>query len=149
MPRGHESSEPRRPSATENHCGRVVGDRFRLEAVVHSTPTASLYRARDLRGGSVVAVKLIHSELDEGRTERAQREGRILAQLRHPHIAEFIDCNRTPEGLFYVATAFIDGHSLDHWCAADRPGLPTHTVWQIGVQVAEALICAHAAGVIH
>lgn len=150
MAHGLEPSEPRRPERVgENDCGRVVGDRFRLDVCMYTTATSSLFRAHDLHSGATVAVKLLHPELDEARTERAQREGRILARLRHANIAEFIDCNRTPEGLFYIATAFIDGQPLVHWCSPEGPKLQTETVWRIGLQVAEALICAHAAGVIH
>lgn len=106
-----------------------------------------MYRAHDLRGGGTIAVKVLHPELDAASEERFYREGRILARLRHPHIAEFIDCDKTPHG-YYIATAFIDGAPLDQWCGAAKRLMPVD-VWRIGVQVAGAIMQAHAAGVIH
>jgi len=139
-------SRPREPRL--DLTGRVLGDRFRLEARLFDTETASMYRAHDLRGGGAIAVKVLHPELDAAREERFHREGRILAKLRHPHIAEFIDCNKTPHGYYYIATAFIDGEPLDEWCGSEKRLRPEE-VWRIGVQVAEALMQAHAVGVIH
>src|SRR5207237_4693557 len=47
-----------------------------------------------------------------------------------------------------IATELIDGTTLREHLAQKEP-LPLNTILKIGVQVAEALSAAHAAGIIH
>jgi serine/threonine protein kinase len=48
-----------------------------------------VYRARDLRLGRDVAIKVLRADLapDPERVDRFERETRMLASLNHPHIA--------------------------------------------------------------
>ncbi|MCY1060596.1 serine/threonine-protein kinase [Nannocystis sp. SCPEA4] len=131
----------------ENFTGRTLAARFRLDERIVYTKTSSLYRGRDLHGRAAVAVKILRPELDGGREERFRREGQILANIRHANIADFIDCGRTEDGLCYLVTAFVDGLSLAEYIDAEP--LPLAEVWQVGLQLADALDCAHERGVIH
>jgi len=131
----------------ENFTGRTLAGRFRLGERVVYTRTSSLYRGRDLRGRADVAVKILRPELDGGREERFRREGQILANIRHANIADFIDCGTTEDGLCYLVTAFVDGRSLAE--CIDAEPLSLEEVWQVGLQLAAALACAHDRGVIH
>jgi len=43
--------------------GRLIGGRYRLEAVVGRGGMATIFRARDERAGTTVAVKLLRPEI--------------------------------------------------------------------------------------
>lgn len=136
------------PEPPEELSGKTLATRFRLDARLLYTASSSLYRGHDLHGRADVAVKVLRPELDAGSEERFRREGRILAKIRHANIADFIDCGCTEDGLCYLVTALVDGRSLSEWCADTEP-LALFDVWRIGLQLADALICAHSHGVIH
>jgi len=51
-----------------------------------------------------------------GGTERFKREGRILGQLAHPHIAELIDAGVTPNGEPYLVLEHVEGEHIDEYC---------------------------------
>lgn len=142
------TDQPRRPEAPEDLTGKLLAGRFRLDARVTFTATSSLYRGRDLHGRTDVAIKVLRSELDAGWEERFRREGQILARLRHANIADFIDSWITEDGLCYLVTALVDGRSLASACDDSIP-LTVAEIWQVGLQVADALRCAHDRGVIH
>lgn len=137
-----------RPEPPEVLTGKTLAGRFRLDACLIYSATSSVHRGRDLRGRVDVAVKILRSGLDAGVEERFRREGQILAKLRHPNIADFIDCGVTEDGLCYLVTALVAGRSLADACDESAP-LTLEQVWQVGLQVAAALSCAHDSGVIH
>jgi serine/threonine protein kinase len=136
------------PELPENLTGKVLDGRFRLDDRLAFTKISSVYRGHDLRVRVDVAVKVLHAELGPAWEERFRREGPILAQLRHPNIADFIDSWITEDGLCYLVTALIDGRSLADACH-ERGTLTLEQVWQVGLQIADALHCAHERGVIH
>ena len=73
--------------------GRVVGERYEIEAEVGTGGMGRVYRARDLRDGSTVALKLLHEALTERPAflERFRKEARVLALMRHPDVVGFRD----------------------------------------------------------
>jgi tetratricopeptide (TPR) repeat protein/predicted Ser/Thr protein kinase len=74
---------------------------------------------RELDGATQrVALKQIAQAAWSDEDERRfQRERRILAALDHPNIAALVDGGRDAAGAPFLATAFVDGQRLDHWCA--------------------------------
>src|ERR671922_260085 len=80
-----------------------------------------VFRA-DRATGGVAALKILRRELsgDETFRRRFEREGRIAAQLDHPHLVEVVDAGEA-NGLQYLASRFVEGETL-----ADRNGLRAH-----------------------
>jgi serine/threonine-protein kinase len=52
--------------------------------------------------------------------ERLRHERRVLAALRHPHIAQLIDGGDDADGTPYVAMEFVDGMPIDRYAAERR-----------------------------
>ncbi|HEU5208395.1 MAG TPA: protein kinase, partial [Longimicrobiales bacterium] len=52
--------------------------------------------------------------------ERMRRERRILAQLRHPNIAQMYDGGVTAAGRPYLVMEYVEGERLDEWCDVRR-----------------------------
>jgi Tol biopolymer transport system component len=107
-----------------------------------------VYRARDLRLGRDVAVKVLASHIagDRDAITRFEREARALAALNHPHIAAIYDVQEHA-GQPMLVLELVDGESL-----ADRIAAKSVSIDQAldyARQICEALDVAHEAGIVH
>jgi pimeloyl-ACP methyl ester carboxylesterase len=107
-----------------------------------------VYRARDMRLGRDVAVKVLPSHLSESAEARArfEREARVVSGLNHPHICVLHDLGRE-NGIDYLVMELVEGETLAQRIA--RGPLPTAEVQRLGAEIADALDRAHRAGVVH
>ena len=107
-----------------------------------------VHLAVDTRLDRNVALKYLSSPLlDTPRArERLLREARAAAQITHPNIAAIYDIVDGGDDPFIVME-YAQGETLAS--LASRGPLPCALVCRIGVQLADALAHAHAAGVIH
>jgi len=96
-----------------------------------------VYKARDSRLGRSVALKFVKAQF----SERFEREARAIAALNHPHIATLHDVGEH-EGAPYLAMEFVEGKPL-------KGPRPVKEVIEYGLQIADALTAAHAAGIVH
>jgi hypothetical protein len=79
--------------------------------------------------------------------ERFRRERQFLASLDHPKIAHLIDGGVSDTGLPYLVMEFVDGLTIDEFCAARQ--LDTRARVGLLRQVLEALAYVHGRQVIH
>ncbi|MDX2194509.1 MAG: serine/threonine-protein kinase [Gemmatimonadales bacterium] len=126
---------------------RPLAGRYELGTCVGSGGTAHVYRARDLRHGRVVAVKLLREEVVRGfGTDRFLREIAALARLQHPHIVPLLDSGEE-DGRAFLVMPFIE-ESLR--AKLRREGvLPVAEALAFAAQVADGLAHAHANGILH
>jgi eukaryotic-like serine/threonine-protein kinase len=95
-----------------------------------------------------VAVKFLHFSIaGQVGVERFRREGRILGQLGHPHIAELIDAGVTANGEPYLVLEYVAGRQIDEYC--DRRKLDVDGRIRLFLDVLEAVAHAHANLVVH
>jgi serine/threonine protein kinase len=104
-----------------------------------------VYRARDLRLGRTVAIKLPTNVLKNDRAAFL-RDANAAIGLSHPNIAALYEVGEERGELFLVFE-FVPGEPLSK-IIAGRPLNPRRAV-QFAVQVADALAEAHAIGIIH
>src|SRR5262245_10883061 len=107
-----------------------------------------VYRARDLKLGRDVAIKIVPDTLPGGteRIARFAREAQVLAALNHPHIAHIYgidDSTRTPA----LIMELVDGPTLADRIA-DGP-ISLNETLAIARQIAEALESAHEQCIVH
>ncbi|MBT8403025.1 MAG: serine/threonine-protein kinase, partial [Gemmatimonadetes bacterium] len=95
-----------------------------------------------------VAVKLIRrgAESDE-LALRFRQERRILARLRHDHIAGLLDGGTDDDGTLYVVMEFVDGRRIDRYC--DDRGLDVAARVRLMLDVCDAVQHAHRNLVLH
>jgi hypothetical protein len=107
-----------------------------------------VYRARDTRLGREVAVKVLSAEFsaDPQRRARFEQEARAASALNHPNIVSIHDIGAHDAHLF-IAMEHIDGRTLRDILESGR--MPASRALDIGVQIAEGLARAHAAGIVH
>ena len=118
-----------------------------LETVGHGA-CGTVYRAKDMELDRIVAVKLPRSGsfVTTEDEDRFVREGRSVAQLRHPGIVPVYEVGRV--GAFpYMASEFVEGRTLANAIASRRFGF--RDAAEIVAQAAEALHHAHGVGVVH
>ncbi|MGO9640032.1 MAG: protein kinase domain-containing protein [Candidatus Acidiferrales bacterium] len=107
-----------------------------------------VYRARDMRLGRDVAIKILPPQVssDPARKQRFEREAKIISKLNHPHICVLYDIG-SQDGVDYLVMECVEGETLAK--RLERGPLPLDQVLKFGAQVADALDKAHRNGVVH
>ena len=107
-----------------------------------------LAKRNDGRFDRRVAVKFLNIALiGSGGEARFKREGRILALLVHPHIAELVDAGVSPTGQPYLVLEHIEGDHIDRYCDQHRLGLVARI--ELFLDVLRAVAHAHANLIVH
>ena len=123
-------------------------DRYELVREHGRGGMATVFLAVDRKHERRVALKVLAPELAAGiGAERFLREIQIASHLSHPHIVPLLDSGLSDGRPFYVMP-FVEGESLRERLAREGP-LPIHEALRIASDVAEALVYAHAHGVVH
>ncbi|MFO0672972.1 MAG: serine/threonine-protein kinase [Polyangiaceae bacterium] len=108
---------------------------------------ASVYKARDLRTGQLVALKVVPSGTDPESVRRLMREARAVARVAHPNVVRVYECGVTAEGA-YVAMELLVGRTLQD--LIDEEGaLPVPRALDIAAQLLEGLAAAHDHKIVH
>jgi tetratricopeptide (TPR) repeat protein len=110
---------------------------------------ALVYKARDVRLGRLVALKLLSPGM-ETREEARLRfllEARAISALDHPNVCTLYEIGEADDGQMFLAMAYVDGGTLRDRLA-QGPMEPLEAAL-LAAQVAEGLAAAHAHGIIH
>ena len=110
---------------------------------------AVVYRARDVRLGRWVALKVLAEDLarDDAFRRRFIRESRAAATVDHPNIIPIFDAGEA-EGVLFIAMRYVGGQDVHSLLNRAGP-LPPARAAGIVAQVASALDAAHASGLVH
>ncbi len=130
--------------------GSRIEDRYEIIDVLGSGGMGQVYRARRLRLGDEVAIKVMqatHSAPPEAR-ERFLRESRACAQLRHPNIVGILDFDFDATNQPFMVMELLSGPSLREEIELEAP-MPPARVAAILAPVAAALQLAHDRGITH
>ncbi|MGW5656918.1 protein kinase domain-containing protein [Streptomyces humi] len=125
---------------------RILGGRYRLDALIGSGGAANVHRGFDLRLRRAVAVKLFRAGTGLGTEEDFRSEATILARLAHPGLVTAYDAG-THDGDAYLVMELIDGPTL-RTRIAEGP-MPCEAVAALGAHLGDALAHAHEAGIVH
>ena len=134
----------------EARIGVVIDERFRIVEHLASGGMASVFRAEHIHNRQPFAIKILlpeysaHPEV----SARFQREVQAYRRIRHANVVAATDFGRLDDGCLYMVLEFIKGHDLCELLHRVHP-LDQVRAAKIGLQVALALVAAHAAGVVH
>lgn len=127
----------------------MLASRYRLDRPIASGGMGSVWRARDVRLGRPVAVKLLHERIaaDPRAVHRFRREALAAAAVDHPGLAAVLDFVEE-DGRAVLVMELVEGESLAAVLAREGPLAPARAV-----AIADALLdgveAAHRAGIVH
>src|SRR5712691_6680078 len=126
----------------------ALAERYTIERELGRGGMATVYLARDLKHGHLVAIKVLRPEIAAALgPERFLREIEVAARLTHPHILALHDSGQTGGSLYYVMP-YIEGESLRDRLERESQ-LPLEDALRITREVASALSYAHSHDVVH
>jgi len=128
--------------------GTVLGGRVEVEGTLADGGMGSVYRGKDRATGEKVAVKVMRE--GAGNPELVRRflsEAEAAASIDHPAIVETRHVDVDEEGRPFIVMELVEGVPLRS--LIDEARLDAVDVPAIGARVADALVHAHAAGVVH
>jgi serine/threonine protein kinase len=107
-----------------------------------------VYKARDTQLDRVVAIKVLTPDTvaNAERKLRFVQEAKAASALNHPNIVTIYTIGNEA-GVDFIAMEYIAGHTLDK--VIPRDGLKPTELLKYGIQMADALARAHAAGIVH
>ena len=107
-----------------------------------------VYRARDMRLGREIALKVLPAALagDVDRQRRFEQEALATARLNHPNILQVFDVGQH-DGLPYLVTELLEGETLRQRLEAGA--LPFRKAIELATALASGLAAAHQQGIVH
>jgi serine/threonine protein kinase len=134
-------SFPVRPSALASP------DRFAIEGRAGGGGMGDVYRAVDRETGRLVAVKLLRATAPRVEQLRFAREIKVIAELRHPNIVEYVAHGTWADGRMFYAMEWLDGEDLSQ--RQRRAPLGLREAVEVVRRSAAAMAAIHARGVVH
>jgi uncharacterized protein (TIGR02996 family) len=127
--------------------GRTIAN-FQIQELLGRGGMGEVYLAEDLRLERKVALKILPDEFasDDSRRKRFLAEAKTASTLNHPNITHIYEVGQA-DGVHFIAMELVEGSALDNRMSAGTVGLDE--IVDIGVQLADALVEAHAVGIIH
>jgi len=131
--------------------GKLVADRYRIEALIGQGGFGRVYRVFDQKLERVVALKVL--TLPQGlvaqgqKVRRFEEEARAVARLDHPSIVPVYDAGLEDDAP-WMAMRLVVGPSLESALGDGGPLSPSRAL-RLLIQVAGALSHAHRRGIVH
>ena len=121
---------------------------YQIIEPIGSGGMGEVYRARDVRLGRDVAVKVLPDRLagDPQALIRFEREARAVAALSHPNVLALYDFGKY-DGSLCAVTELLEGESLDRRIAREK--ITWRQAAEIAAAIADGLSAAHARGIVH
>jgi len=127
--------------------GQKLG-RYRIDEEIGSGGMGVVYRVYDERLSRTLAIKVLRAGLlgSPSSRKRFRNEALMLSKLNHPAVQIIHDFDESG-GTDYLVTEFVRGVSLNQRLQSGP--LPQKEIVRLGIQLAQGLAAAHAAGVLH
>jgi tRNA A-37 threonylcarbamoyl transferase component Bud32 len=142
------SSAP--PSAAEAprwlQVGVVLGERYKIEAVIGRGGTGAVYKVSDLRTPQEWAVKELWSDVPDaeqlGLKHQLDSEITVLSKLRHQNLPRIVDAFES-DNRHYIVMDYVRGRDL-RLILKDVGRLPLELALDLGIQLANVLHYLHS-----
>ncbi|MFW9816858.1 MAG: serine/threonine-protein kinase, partial [Candidatus Thorarchaeota archaeon] len=121
---------------------------YEIIGSIGSGGMGEVYRAKDLRLGREVALKILPAEVasNADRLARFEFEARAIAGLNHPNIVTLFSVDYE-DNVHFLTMELVEGQDLSQLIRPD--GLPLGRILDLMIPLADALAVAHDRGVVH
>jgi eukaryotic-like serine/threonine-protein kinase len=121
---------------------------YEIIALLGQGGMGEVYKARDTRLHRLIALKTLPTEnvADADRKRRFLIEAQAASRLNHPNIVTIHDISEE-NGVCFIAMEYVAGITLEQ--ANTSGGLPLKDAMKYAVEIADALVAAHSAGITH
>ena len=128
--------------------GEVVGN-FRVVAPLGRGGMGEVYRAEHTAVGTVVAIKVLSSDMsaDGEYVQRLFNEARAVSRIRDAGVVQIFDVGTTAQGRAYLVMEMLHGETLRQ--ALVRGRMHPSQLAELGRQLAGVLEATHAVGITH
>lgn len=129
--------------------GRIRFEDLLLKRMIGAGGMGKVYRALMRATAEPLAVKFLHKTFqdDPAMVERFRNEAEIVQRLSHRGIVRVEGVGRTRAGVYFIVMELIQGRNLAEFIAERLPSVAEAVRWI--TQVADAIQCAHEAGIAH
>lgn len=130
--------------------GVLVAGRYRLTSVIGRGGFSTVFAAEDerLRGQRAAVKVLLPFEANRDGRARFDRERRIISMLRGPHVVQVLESGQLADGRPFLVMELLEGAPLAD-VMRTRGRLSPRRAVRIADGILDALVEAHAAGVVH
>ncbi len=142
--------ENREIAAAGNLEGSIIAGQYRTGVRMGSGASGVIYEAVRISDGLPVAIKLLRAAAahDATASDRLRREAEALGLAWHPNVVEVIDHGHLADGTSYLVMERLRGETLATRLKG-KVRLTSPELLPIAMQVCDALVAVHAAGVVH
>lgn len=144
-----ESAQSLATSNDDRWEGQIVGA-FRIERRIASGGMGAVFLAQRIDDAydQQVAIKIMSAHLVQADAiDRFRVERQILANLRHPNIAQLLDGGSTDEKLPYLVMEYVEGWPVDEYVEAHE--LTVKQRLRLFSQICDAVDYAHRNLIVH
>ncbi len=132
--------------------GRVIEGKYEVLSKLGEGGMGAVYRARRLRIGDQVAIKILHQKFlaETGALERFRREAQAAAMIHHPNVVAIYDAGEEPENGVpaFIVMELVAGEPLrDILCREKR--LPSARAVALIQQACAGIGAAHRQKIVH
>jgi tRNA A-37 threonylcarbamoyl transferase component Bud32 len=130
--------------------GDTIASRYLIEGLIADVDTGVTLAALDRERKQRVAIEFLHPELAQRgeAAERFRRAALAVAALRNQHVRRVLDVGTLDNGVPYMVMDDVEGMNLASELER-RERLPWSEAIGYVLQVCEALVEAHAEGIVH
>ena len=143
------------PEASADPIATLAGTalaHYQLEALLARGHHGAVYRARDQKNNSVVALKVLSPEFPKSETEKQRfiNAMKTMLPLRHPNLVSLLGTGKSGPYI-WLALEYVEGESVATMIKHQgSSGIKDWKVaWRIALQVSRALAFAHESQVYH
>lgn len=142
-------ADPAAPAELAVGSDRLIAGRYEVLERIGGGAMGAVFRVRDRTLDEVVALKVLHGELQRSpdMQQRFRQEVKLARRVTHANVARTYDIGQH-EGTWFLTMELVEGESLAQLIERRAP-LPCEEALAIASQVCAGLVAAHEAGVIH
>ncbi len=131
--------------------GRVLRDRWRIDARISRGGVGTVYAATHKNNGSRAAIKVLHPEFSRDADTRSRflQEGYAANQVNHPGVVRILDDDVSEDGHAYLVMELLEGELLETRRVRKGGKLLLPDVYEVGEQLLDVLAAAHEKGIVH